>query len=234
MSLITILDSSVSDDSILKIDEFSVDVDPVENDPISFRFAVGTKVRVIGDGAFYTNSARTISAGSSFTVANESQNYYCGATVTKFAVSGRYSLLSFKFLNGEARNYVVNYDFEFTSNLYYIRMAYASRMNVKALSNKSALEIVSLSGSGTTGDMANVENSTNLKELTLYRTAASGTMTDLGGRFTKLTLLSVTGSAVTGTAADFKTAARAAGRVTGTCTVTDASNMTTVVDFSTP
>lgn len=234
MSMIKILDSEVSDNSLLNIDEFSVDVTPAVNDPIYFRFEVGTKVRVIGDGEFYTNSGRTTSAGTSFTVADEAQAYYCGSTVTKFAVSGRYSILSFKILNGEARNYVVNYNFEFDTRLYYLRTVYASRLDIKALSNKSALGIVSLGGTGVTGEIANMVNSYNTQEITLYRTAVSGTMSDIGGRFTKLTALSVVGSPITGTAADLKAAARAAGRTTGTCSVIDASNQSTTVDFSTP
>lgn len=234
MALVTTLDEAVTDNSILKIDEFSVDVEPVENDPIAFRFAVGTKVRVIGDGEFYTNSARTTSAGTSFSVADEAQAYYCGSSVTKFAVSNKYNMLSFKILNGEARNYVVNYDFAYDDYLYYLRTVYASRIDIKALSRKSALEIVSLGGHDVVGAIANMVDSYNVKELTLYRTDVEGTMTDIGSRFNKLTSLSVVGSPITGTAADFKAASRSAGRTSGTCSVIDSQNNSTIVDFSVP
>lgn len=233
MALITKIPESVGDDSILAIDEFLVERKLVTgSDPVSFRFAVGTKVRVIGDGNIFTDSGRTTSAGKVITVSSESQNYYFGLDVTKFAVKSKYALASLKILNGDARNYVVKYDFKYDSTINYLRLVYAANLNIESLSGKPYLSILNACGANVTGNIGNMAASAVLNEVYCVATNMEGTMTDFGTKFKNLTSLDIHGSyGITGTASDFETAARAAGRNSGTCVVHDAANTATTINF---
>lgn len=233
MALITKIPESIGDDSILAIDEFLVERQVVTGtDTAGFRFSVGTKIRIIGSGNIYTNSARTSSVGKNVTVSNEAQEYYFGLDVTKFAVKSKYSILTFKIVNGEARNYKVKYDFKYDSTIFYIRLVYAADLNIEALSGKPLLAILNACGSNVTGNIGNMAASNALNEVYCVATNMEGTMADFGTKFKNLTSLDIHGSyGITGTASDFEAAARAAGRNSGTCIVHDAANTTTTINF---
>lgn len=82
-------------------------------------------------------------------------------------------------------------------------------------------------------DLDDVNENTHLLNLfVVYNKGMTGTTTQLGTKFRNLTTCTITESGITGTAAEFKAAAEAAGRHSGTCTFRDKDGTLTNITFT--
>lgn len=82
-------------------------------------------------------------------------------------------------------------------------------------------------------DLDDVNANTNLVNLYVpYCNGLTGTTTQLGAKFRNLNVCNLTETNITGTAAEFKAAAEAAGRHSGTCTFRDKYDTQTIITFT--
>lgn len=233
MSLITKLDNSVSNSGLLKIDEFLVERTPISNEPVYFRSASGTKLRIIGDGQMYSDSSKTTSLGKSFTFTSNSESVYFSDDVTKIAVASKYGISNFRVLGGDARNFKTRYDFKYDSALNYLRLLYTSDLDIKELSNKVYLQNIQIYGNGAVGNISELVGIPLLYEFTCSYAGVVGTLSEIGSISTALATVVLTGSVgITGTVEDFGDAQLAKGRSSGSCIVRLPNNVQKTITFS--
>jgi hypothetical protein len=233
MSLITKLDSSVSNSNLLKLDEFLVERTPVSNEPVYFRSSSGTKIRIIGNGQMYSDSTKTTSLGQSFTFTSNNESVYFSDDVTKIAVSSKYGISNFRVLGGDARNFKTRYDFKYDSALNYLRLLYTADLDIKELSNKEYLQNIQIYGSGAIGNIGELVGIPELYELACSYTGVVGTLSEIGSISKMLITVALTGSSgITGTVNDFGDAQLAIGRSSGSCIVRLPENVQNTITFS--
>lgn len=233
MSLITKLDNSVPNSGLLKLDEFLVDRTPVSNEPVYFSSASGTKLRILGDGEMFSDSAKTTSLGQSFTFTSDSESVYFSDDVTKIAVASKYEISNFRVLGGDARNFKTRYDFKYASKLNYLRLLYTADLDIKELSDKTYLQNIQIYGAGAVGNISELVGIPLLYEFTCSYTRVVGTLSEIGSIGNELTTVVLTGSAgIAGTIENFGDAQLAKGRSSGSCVVRLPNNVQKTITFS--
>ena len=191
--LITKLNGSVQNDSLLRIGEFVVKVSKVESPTAdSQRFCVrntkDSQLRIIGDG-YFTNETLSENKGKVMDIAANTETlvYYSNGDY-EIVVSEKYSLSSFgAFLSTSWKEFKGKLSFD-----------------IESLKYSPNIQNLMLSNTQVTGDIAVLGKLTNLVHLNLSDTQVTGDIAVLG-KLTKLTdIPSVLNTKVTGDISVYK------------------------------
>ena len=211
--LITKLNGSVQNDSLLRIGEFCIKVSKVESptadsQKFSVRNTKDTQLRIIGDG-YFTNETLTENKGKVMDIAANTETlvYYSNGDY-EIAVSEKYSLTTIGiFLSTAWKNFTGKLSFDIES------LKYSPNIVQLFLSNTQV-----------TGDIAVLGKLTSLRVVQLSNTQITGNIAVLG-KLTSLTNLALENTQVTGDIAVF-------GKLTGLTEIPSVSNTKVTGDIS--
>lgn len=189
--LITKLNGSVQNESLLRIGEFMVKVSKVESptadsQKISVRNYKDTQLRIIGDG-YFTNETLTENKGKVMNIAANTETliYYSNGDY-EIAVSEKYSLNSIGiFLSSSWKAFKGKLSFD-----------------IESLKYSTNLIQVFFSDTQITGDIAELTKLTSLQTILLNNTQVTGNIA-VFGKLTNLIKLSIDYTKVTGDIAVF-------------------------------
>ena len=189
--LITKLNGSVQNDSLLRIGEFSIKVSKVESPTansqmFSVRNTKDSQLRIIGDG-YFTNETLSENKGKVMNIAANTETlvYYSNGDY-EIVVSEKYSL----FIIGVYPS--SDWKF-FTGNLSF---------NIKSLKYSTNIVSILLSDSQVTGDIAALSNLPKVSSILLNNTNVTGDIA-VFGKIASLILLNIEYTNVTGDIAVF-------------------------------
>ena len=189
--LITKLNGSVQNDSLLRIGEFCIKVSKVESPTAdSQRFVVNNskdaQLRIIGDG-YFTNETLSENKGKALNItANTETTVYFSNGDYEVVVSEKYSL-------NQVGTYIRTSWKEYKGKLSF---------DIDLLKYSPDISFLALSATQVTGDIAVLGKFTGLTHLTIDNTQVTGDIAVLG-KFTGLTYLTLHTSKVTGDIAVF-------------------------------
>lgn len=184
--LITKLNGSVQNDSLLRIGEFCIKVSKVESPTAdSQRFVVNNskdaQLRIIGDG-YFTNETLSENKGKALNItANTETTVYFSNGDYEVVVSEKYSLT-------QVGTYTRTSWKEYKGKLSF---------DIDLLKYSPNISFLAISGTGVTGDIAVLGKLTGLKHLTIDNTQVTGDIA-VFGKLTGLTYLSFSTTKVTG------------------------------------
>ena len=210
--LITKLNGSVQNNSLLRIGEFAVKVSKVESptadsQKFSIRNTKDSQLRIIGDG-YFTNETLTENKGKVMNIAANTETlvYYSNGDY-EIAVSEKYSLYSIGiFLSTNWKNFKGKLSFDIES------LKYSPNIIQLFLDNTQV-----------TGDIAVLGKLTNIRKLSLTNTQVTGDIA-VFGRLTNLTDIPlVNDTKVTGDISIYRNTKNSQLRFTGTSVYGDLS-----------
>ena len=214
--LITKLNGSVQNDSLLRIGEFCIKVSKVESPTTdSQKFSVrnnkDTHLRIIGNG-YFTNETLSENKGKVMDIAANTETlvYYSNGDY-EIVVSEKYSLGSFgTFLSTSWKDFKSKLSFDIESLKYSPNITNLMLSNtqvtgdIAVLGKLTGLQILFLSNTQVTGDIAVLGKLTGLVHLKLSNTQVTGDIAVLG-KLTGLTdIPSVLNTKVTGDISVYK------------------------------
>ena len=190
--LITKLNGSVQNDSLLRIGEFGVKVSTVESptadsQKFSVRNTKDSQLRIIGDG-YFTNETLSENKGKVMDIAANTETlvYYSNGDY-EIVVSEKYSLLSIGiFLSTDWKDFKGKLSFDIESLKYspnIIRVMLSNTQvtgDISVLGKLTGLVSIFLSNTQVTGDISVLGKLTRLTKLELYRTQVTGDISVLG------------------------------------------------------
>ena len=214
--LITKLNGSVQNDSLLRIGEFCIEVSKVESPTAdSQKFSVlntkDSQLRIIGDG-YFTNGTLSENKGKVMDIAANTETlvYYSNGDY-EIVVSEKYSLSSigiFLSTSWKAFNGKLSFDIEslkYSPNI--IRLLLSNTQvtgDIAVFGKLTGLQTVFLSNTQVTGDIAVLGKLTGLQNVLLNNTQVTGDIAVLG-KLTGLTdIPNVSGTKVTGDISIYK------------------------------
>lgn len=214
--LITKLNGSVQNDSLLRIGEFCVEVRKVESptadsQKISVRNTKDSQLRIIGDG-YFTNETLSENKGKVMDIAANTETlvYYSNGDY-EIVVSEKYSLGSFGvFLSTSWKDFKgkLSFDIEslkYSPNIKNLMLSDAQVTgDIAALGKLTGLAILMLSNTQVTGDIAVLGKFTNLGHLKLSNTQVTGDIAVLGKLTNLVDIPSVLNTKVTGDISVYK------------------------------
>ena len=233
--LITKLNGSVQNNSLLRIGEFTVKVSKVESPTAdSQKFSImntkDSQLRIIGDG-YFTNETLTENKGKVMNISANTETlvYYSNGDY-EIAVSEKYSLYSIGiFLSTNWKDFKGKLSFDIESLKYSPNIIQLFLSNtqvtgdIAVLGKLTGIQIVFLSITQVTGDIAVLGKLTNIRKLSLADTQVTGDIAVLG-RLTNLTdIPSVNNTKVTGDISIYRNTSYSQLQFTGTSVYGDLS-----------
>ena len=189
--LITKLNGSVQNDSLLRIGEFCIKVSKVESPTAdSQRFVVNNskdaQLRIIGDG-YFTNKTLSENKGKELNItANTETTVYFSNGDYEVVVSEKYSLT-------QVGTYIKTSWIEYKGKLSF---------DIDSLKYSPNISFLAISKTGVTGDIAVLGKLTGLTHITLDNSQVTGDIA-VFGKLTSLTHITLDNSQVTGDIAVF-------------------------------
>lgn len=208
--LITKLNGSVRNDSLLHIGEFCIKVSKVESptadsQKFSVRNTKDTQLRIIGDG-YFTNETLTENKGKVMDIAANTETlvYYSNGDY-EIAVSEKYSLFSIGiFLSTDWKNFNGKLSFDIESLKYSPNITKLFLTNTQVtgdiaiLGKLTSLTTIFLANTQVKGDIAVLGKLTSLRNLELTFTQVTGDIAVLGKLTSLSEIPSVNNTKVTG------------------------------------
>ena len=208
--LITKLNGSVQNNSLLRIGEFAVKVSKVESptadsQKFSIRNTKDSQLRIIGDG-YFTNESLTENKGKVMNIAASTETlvYYSNGDY-EIAVSEKYSLYSIGiFLSTNWKDFKGKLSFDIESLKYSPNITKLFLENtqvtgdIATLGKLTGIQVVFLANTQVTGDIAALGKLSNITQVSLAYTQVTGDIA-VFGRLTNLTdIPSLNNTKVTG------------------------------------
>lgn len=214
--LITKLNGSVQNDSLLHIGEFCIEVRKVESptadsQKISVRNVKDTQLRIIGDG-YFTNETLSENKGKVMDIAANTETlvYYSNGNY-EIVVSEKYSLSSFGvFLSTSWKDFKgkLSFDIEslkYSPNIQNLMLSNAQVTgDIAVLGEMTSLAILMLSNTQVKGDIAVLGELTSLGHLRLSDTQVNGDIAVFGKLTNLIDIPSVSNTKVTGDISVYK------------------------------
>ena len=216
--LVTKLNGSVNNESLLKMGELRIKIDKVQSPSTSNRsLAIGvnspTNIRIIGSG-YFTDENFSANKGKSLLLNSESLNYiYVSNDDITISIENKYNLTKFNCKavsnpwevgNNHTNIHINIEDFKYSTALTGLGLSYTSVSgDIAAVKNLTALTGLVLSSTNITGDIAAVKNLTSLTSLVLSSTNITGDIAAVKN-LTSLTSLVLSSTNITGDIAAVK------------------------------
>ena len=233
--LITKLNGSIQNDSLLRIGEFSVKVSKVESPTAdSQRFVVNNskdaQLRIIGDG-YFTNETLSENKGKVLNItANTETTVYLSNGDYEIVVSEKYSLTQVgTYITTSWKKYKGKLSFDIDSLKYSPNISFLALADtqvtgdIAVLGKLTGLTHLTLADTQVTGDIAVLGKLTGLTHLTLADTQVTGDIAVLGKLTGLIHLPSIYNTKVTGDIAVYKNCDFKELRVIGTSVYGDLS-----------
>ena len=233
--LITKLNGSVQNNSLLRIGEFTVKVSKVESptadsQKFSIRNTKDSQLRIIGDG-YFTNETLTENKGKVMNISANTETlvYYSNGDY-EIAVSEKYSLYFIGiFLSTNWKDFKGKLSFDIESLKYSPNITRLFLDNtqvtgdIAALGKLTGIQVVHLDKTQVTGDIAVFGRLTNLTDIRLTNTQVTGDIA-VFGRLTNLTDIPlINDTKVTGDISIYRNTKSSQLRFTGTSVYGDLS-----------
>ena len=199
--LVTKLNGSVSNDSILKIGEFRILVKKTKNPSqntqyLSLSVSKASTIEIIGDG-YFTDGNLSTNKGKIMNVPIEGVYAFVSNGDFEISIKDKYSLnrlevnrFGFKSID----------DLKYSTNLNFIKSWYADISgDISAFGNLTALTLLELGSPNISGDISAFSNLTALKSLTLKNSIVTGDISKLPAKTRFLSLLGKRGVNMTWT-----------------------------------
>ena len=231
--LITKLNGTVDNDSILRIGEMKFSINKIDSPTkdtqyLSITSQKDIKLKIIGDG-YFTDESLSVNNGKTKAISANTQTVcYLSNNNFELVIPEKYSLNVINDMETNAGNKVFKLeDFKFLKNISMISLhnekitgdisslkdlATLSSLlltgtniigDIANLKNLTALSLVNFSGTNVSGDIANLKNLTTLKYVIFYGTNVSGDIANLKN-LTALTSIGLTNTNISGDIANLK------------------------------
>ena len=231
--LITKLNGTVDNDSILRIGEMKFSINKIDSPTkdtqyLSITSQKDIKLKIIGDG-YFTDESLSVNNGKTKAISANTQTVcYLSNNNFELVIPEKYSLNVINDMETNAGNKVFKLeDFKFLKNISMISLhnekitgdisslkdlATLSSLlltgtniigDIANLKNLTALSLVNFSGTNVSGDIANLKNLTALTSIGLTNTNISGDIANLKN-LTALTSLGISNTNVSGDIANLK------------------------------
>ena len=234
--LITKLNGSVQNNSLLRIGEFTVKVSKIESPTAdSQKFSINntkdSQLRIIGDG-YFTNETLTENKGKVMNISANTETlvYYSNGDY-EIAVSEKYSLYFIGiFLSTNWKDFKgkLSFDIEslkYSSNITRLFLANTQVTgDIAVLGKLTGIQVVLLDNTQVTGDIAALGKLSNITQLSLANTQVTGDIAALG-KLINIRELYLTNTQVTGDIAVF-------GRLTNLTEIPSVNNTKVTGDIS--